>query len=168
MLVGLQNKKLKEVKVYKSIPFKDYRGQLWTSWELRKINKKFVHDKFSFSKKNVLRGFHGDKKTWKLISCVYGKILFVVVNYNKKSKSFLKCQSFILSDKNKKNILVPPYYLNAHLCLSESCIFHYKLSYNGKYNDTKNQFSVYWRDPKIKFKWPIKKPILSIRDKKNA
>ena len=75
MLVGLQNKKLKEVKVYKSIPFKDYRGQLWTSWELRKINKKFVHDKFSFSKKNVLRGFHGDKKTWKLISCVYGKIL---------------------------------------------------------------------------------------------
>ena len=75
MLVGLQNKKLKEVKVYKSIPFKDYRGQVWTSWELRKINKKFVHDKFSFSKKNVLRGFHGDKKTWKLISCVYGKNL---------------------------------------------------------------------------------------------
>ena len=51
MLVGLQNKKLKEVKVYKSIPFKDYRGQLWTSWELRKINKNLFTISFLFQKK---------------------------------------------------------------------------------------------------------------------
>ena len=168
MLVSLQNKKLNDVKVFQSIPFKDFRGQLWTSWEYKKINKKFIHDKFSLSKKNVLRGFHGDRKTWKLISCVYGEILFVVVDYNKKSKSFLNHQSFILSDKNKKNILVPPNYLNAHLCLSKECLFHYKLSYNGKYNDTKNQISVSWKDPRIKFKWPIKKPILSSRDNEHA
>jgi dTDP-4-dehydrorhamnose 3,5-epimerase len=168
MLIHLENKKLKKVKVFQSLPFKDHRGELWTSWEFKKIKKNLIHDKFSLSKKNVLRGFHGDNKTWKLISCVYGKILFVVVDYNSKSKDFLKHQSFVLSDKNRKNILIPPYYLNAHLCLSKECLFHYKLSYKGKYNDTNNQLSVPWNDPRIKIKWPIKNPILSSRDKKNA
>ena len=45
------------------------------------------------------------------------------------------------------------------------CLFHYKLSYKGSYFDHKNQFSVRWNDPKLKIKWPIKKPILSKRDK---
>ena len=34
------------------------------------------------------------------------------------------------------------------------------------YNDAKKQFSLRWNDPKISIKWPIKKPILSKRDKK--
>ena len=44
--------------------FKDNRGFYWTSWESGIIPKlKFRHDKFSLSKKNVLRGLHGDNKT---------------------------------------------------------------------------------------------------------
>ncbi len=167
MILSKKNYKNKELKIFYSKSFKDLRGELWTSWDYKIIKKKFNHDKFSYSKKNVLRGFHGDKKTWKLITCVFGKILFVVVNFDPKSKKYLKHQSFILSDKNKKSILVPPYHLNAHLCLSKSCLFHYKLSYKNKYNDVKNQFSISWKDPRIKFKWPIKKPILSKRDGQN-
>ena len=45
----------------------------------------YNHDKFSLSKKNVLRGLHGDRKTWKLVSCTYGKLFLVIVNFNKKS-----------------------------------------------------------------------------------
>ena len=53
---------MKEIKVIKSSIFKDHRGYLWTSWENKKIKLNFNHDKFSISKKNTLRGLHGDKK----------------------------------------------------------------------------------------------------------
>ena len=117
-----------------------------------------------YQKKNVLRGLHGDKKTWKLVSCVYGKVFFVVVNFQKKSKNFLKKQTFILSHQNRKQILVPPYFINGYLCISEKCVFHYKLSYKGNYSDINEQFSVKWNDPTLKINWPIKKPIISKRD----
>jgi len=154
-----------KIKKIKSKAFADNRGYLWTSWERRVVKEiKFIHDKFSLSKKNVLRGLHGDKKTWKLISCPYGKFLLVVVNYEKKSKHFLKWSSWILSQKNGLQILIPPNYANGHLCLSKECLFHYKLSYKGQYIDAKKQFSIKWNDPKINIKWNIKKPILSKRD----
>ena len=34
------------------------------------INLNFVQDDISISYKNVLRGVHGDSKTWKLVSCL--------------------------------------------------------------------------------------------------
>ena len=155
------------VKVYKNASFKDNRGYYWTSWKRGVIkNIKFKHDKFSLSKKNVLRGLHGDNKTWKLISCPYGKFLLVVVNCKKKTKDYLKWKSWILSHKNGLQILIPPNYANGHLCLSDKCLFHYKLSYKGSYLDAKQQFSLRWNDPKLNIKWPFKKPILNNRDKK--
>lgn len=152
---------------FKDSLFTDRRGFLWTSWEQNnnKIKLNFNHDKFSISKKNVLRGLHGDKKSWKLISCVYGKLFFVIVNYNKSSPNYLKYYSWILSHNSNESILVPPNFLNGHLCLSRECVFHYKLSYKGIYFDTNKQFSVNWNNKKIGIKWPIKKPILSARDR---
>ena len=89
------------VKVYKNSYFKDKRGYYWTSWKRGpKKNLEFKHDKFSLSRKNVLRGLHGDRKTWKLISCPYGKFFLVVVNCIKNSKDYLKWRSYILSHQN--------------------------------------------------------------------
>ena len=104
------------------------------------------------------------KKTWELVSCSYGKFLLVVVNFEKNSKNFLKWRSWILSQKNGLQILIPPNYANGHLCLSNECLFHYKLSYKGQYINENKQFSLKWNDPKINIKWNIKKPILSNRD----
>ena len=147
--------------------FKDHRGFYWTSWKKNSFKSiKFRHDKFSLSKKNVLRGLHGDNKTWKLVSCPYGKFLLVVVNCEKNSKNFLSWRSWVLSQQNGVQILIPPNYANGHLCLSKECLFHYKLSYKGKYLDVNKQFSIRWNDPKINIAWKINKPILSSRDKK--
>jgi dTDP-4-dehydrorhamnose 3,5-epimerase len=158
---------IKGIKVIKGSIFKDKRGKLWTSWKKnKKILLNFKHDKFSISKKNVLRGLHYDQKTWKLISCVYGKFFFAVVNCKKSSKDYLRVFSTILSDKENVQILVPPGYANGHLCLSDNCVFHYKLSYSGKYSDVKNQKVLKWNDPRIKIDWPKKqKLITSKRDK---
>jgi len=158
---------INKIKIFKNKSFKDHRGYYWTSWKKGEIKKVyFKHDKFSLSKKNVLRGLHGDKKTWKLVSCPYGKFLLVIVNYVKTSKNYLKSKSLILSQENGVQVLIPPNYANGHLCLTNKCLFHYKLSYRGKYIDAKEQFSLRWNDPKLKIKWKIKKPILSKRDKK--
>ena len=80
-----------KVKKFINKSFIDHRGYYWSSWKKSSKNiMKFNHDKFSLSKKNVLRGSHRDKKTWKLVSCVYGKVFFVVVNFNKRSRNYLK------------------------------------------------------------------------------
>jgi dTDP-4-dehydrorhamnose 3,5-epimerase len=100
-----------------------------------------------------------------MITSVYGKFLFVVVDMRKNSKNYLKHKKWTLDHKKPMMILVPPYFANAHLCLSKICLFHYKWSYKGKYIDATKQKSYRWNDPKIKIKWPIKKPILSKRDK---
>lgn len=156
----------KNIKIKIRNNFSDNRGLLWTSWEKKDFNNiKFNHDKFSISKKNVLRGLHCDFKSWKLVSSVYGKFLFVVVNMQKKSKNYLKHKKWILDHKKPKTILVPPHYANGHLCLTDFCIFHYKWSYKGKYLDAKKQKSYKWNDPKININWKIDKPILSTRDK---
>lgn len=134
--------------------------------EKKKIKLTFNHDKFSISKKNTLRGLHGDKKTWKLVSCVFGKVFFVVVNNIKNSKFYLRKKTFILDHKNNKQVLIPPNYANGFLCLSDHCVFHYKLSYKGRYFDVKNQQVLKWNDKRLKIKWPkTKNLILSKRDK---
>ena len=155
----------KEIKIIKKSVFNDHRGRLWTSWKQSDYsNLKFNQDKISISKKNTLRGFHCDFKSWKLITSIYGRFLLVAVNMKKNSKNYLKHKSFIIDHISPKTVLLPPHYANAHLCLSKFCIFHYKWSYTGKYIDAKKQVSIRWNDPKINVKWPIKKPILSKRD----
>jgi dTDP-4-dehydrorhamnose 3,5-epimerase len=87
-----------------------------------------------------------------------------------------------LSYKNGLQVLVPPNYANGHYCLSNECLFYYKLAYKGKYADVDQQFSLQWNDPKLNIKWPLQrwtrmnklklsyiysKPILSGRDKKS-
>ena len=156
----------KDIKVLKNSAFKDKRGMLWTTWKKDIFKKiKFNHDKFSFSKKNVLRGLHCDFKSWKMITSVYGKFLLVVVDMRKSSKNYLKHKKIFFDHNSPKIILIPPYYANGHLCLSKFCLFHYKWSYKGKYIDVKKQTTYLWSDPKLNIKWPIKKPILSNRDK---
>ena len=153
------------IKIIKNKLFKDKRGLLWTTWKKDFFHKiEFNHDKFSLSKKNILRGLHCDFKSWKMVTCVYGKFFFVVVDMREKSKNYLKYKSWTLDYKKPISILVPPYYANGHLTISNVCLFHYKWSYKGQYIDAGEQSSYRWNDPKIKIKWPIKKPILSKRD----
>ena len=38
-------------------------------------------------------------------------------------------------------------------------------AYDGKYADVDNQFTIKWNDPKVNIFWPIKNPLLSLRDK---
>ena len=159
---------LKNISKFERDIFEDHRGKLFTIWEQSESpNLSFNHDKIAVSKKNVLRGLHTDK-SWKLISCLHGKIQLVVVNFDNNSDEYLDYSSIILDSKDTKikSILVPPGYLNGHLVLSEQAVFHYKWSYEGNYPDVNDQKSVNPLDPKLNIDWLSDNPILSDRDRK--
>lgn len=146
--------------------FEDFRGRFIETYnkqefERHGININFIQDDLSVSKKGVLRGIHGDAKTWKLISCRLGKIFFVVVDCNKESASFGKWESFDINEDNLWQILIPPGYGNGHLAMTDQIHFCYKQS---EYYNPSWQFSYKWDDPRFGIKWPINNPILSKRD----
>jgi dTDP-4-dehydrorhamnose 3,5-epimerase len=89
----------------------------------------------------------------------------VAADMNPASPTYLKWESFELNDKNKKQILVPPNFVNGYCVLSESAVFHYKLAYTGEYIDAADQVVVKWNDERLNINWPVKNPILQERDK---
>ena len=146
--------------------FNDFRGSYVETYNEKLyteagINVKFIQDDISVSKKNVLRGFHGDSETWKLISCLYGQFFLVVVNWDDASPQHGKWESFTLSDENRLQVLVPPKFGNGHLVQSKLAVFHYKQT---TYYNRAGQFTIMWNDPRLNIPWPVKHPILSKRD----
>ena len=147
--------------------FEDYRGEYAEIYNENKnkingIDIHFVQDDISISNKYVLKGIHGDSETWKLVSCLYGRIYLVAVNCDTDSKNFGKWESFIISDKDYKQILLPPKFGNSILTISDKSIFHYKQS---TYYKRISQFTYKWNDARFGINWPISNPILSERDK---
>jgi len=121
----------------------------------------FVQEDYATSSQHVLRGIHGDAKTVKLISCLYGRIYVIVVNHDPTSPQYRMWQSFTLSDRNRLQVYIPAKFGNAYLVMSDTAVFHYK---QNTYYDRPGQFTIKWNDPAYKFWWPVKEPILSERD----
>ena len=157
--------KIEEVAVFTPDVFTDYRGDLWTLWRTGDHNLNFNHDKVSTSRRNVLRGIHGDFKSHKLITCLHGEIYFVVVDNRKNSLTYKQWDCIILNNRTRQQVLIPPGVGNGFLVLSNDCVFHYKWSYPGTYPDVEDQFTIKWNDPDFNIDWPIKEPILQRRDK---
>lgn len=146
--------------------FEDWRGEYVETYNEalyreHGIDMPFVQDDISVSDRHVLRGLHGDATTWKLISCLYGKFYLVVVNNDPDSPQFRRWTSFVLSDQNRRQVLVPPRFGNGHLVLSEKAIFHYKQT---TYYDRAGQFTILWNDPGLGLWWPVPEPLVSRRD----
>ena len=167
--MGLQlvNNIFSEVGVFDADMFRDYRGDIWTTYKKKTsaIKLDFVHDKFSSSRKNVIRGIHGDYKTWKMVSCIHGEIYFVVVDNRPDSKTYLQWDWMILDDKERKQVLLPPGFGNGFCVMSDTAVFSYKLAYDGEYSDVDQQFTLKWNDPRVSIDWPTTDPILQARDK---
>ena len=157
--------KIEGPKIIKSKIFKDNRGYLRETFRNYLFkNEKFPFDVMSFSKKNVLRGLHIQlkKSQSKIITVTHGKIFDVAVDLRKKSKTFGKYVSLFISDKSDFSFYIPKGFAHGFMCLSKNCTVKYKCS---KYRDSKSEVTLNWSDKKVNIKWPIKKPILSNKDK---
>ena len=161
----------KEINLIDTKKYFDSRGYFFESYNSKNYNKlfrercNFVQDNISFSKKNVLRGLHFQKKypQAKLLTVLKGRIIDVVVDIRKNSKSYGKYQKFLLSDKSGNQIYIPKGFAHGFLALSKQVIISYKCS---NYYDPNDQNTIIWNDRDLNIDWGIKKPILSKKDKK--
>ena len=157
--------KISGPKLIKSKIFKDKRGYLRETYKNFLIrNEKFPFDVMSFSRRNVLRGLHlQTKKTQaKIITVTYGKIFDVAVDLRKNSKTFGKYISVIISDKSDFSFYIPKGFAHGFLCLSKKCTVNYKCS---NYRDPNSEKTLLWSDQSLNIKWPVKRPILSKKDR---
>jgi dTDP-4-dehydrorhamnose 3,5-epimerase len=162
---------LQQVPVYSPSVYREFRGEIFTTYhsETHPVNNLLptdcvVHGRFSKSYKNVLRGLHYDDKTYKLVQALVGEIYLVVLDVREGSDTFGKWESYIISEKTRDQVLVPPGFANGHYALTD-CIFHYNLFYSGAYVDENKQGVIKWNDTRFNIEWPTTNPTLQQRDR---
>ena len=163
----IKKTKLKGLRIVSNKIYKDKRGHFKEDFKSVFFKgSNFIFSCTSKSKKNVLRGLHmqTQKKQAKFVSVLKGSILDVVVDLRKNSQTFGKHFKIELTDKNGKSIFIPAGFAHGFLAREKENIVHY---YNTNYRSPKHEIGIMWNDPSLKIRWPIKKPILSKKDKKN-
>jgi dTDP-4-dehydrorhamnose 3,5-epimerase len=151
-------------------PFRDARGELFATYSTltHRFHDAdgepigFVEDDISVSRQDTLRGLHGDNQTWKLMQCIVGEVQLVLVDMRPDSSAHLRWENVMLSETERRQVLVPAGCAVGHLALSERSVMSYKQSRH--YSGAASQFTVRWDDPKVGIAWAIEQPRLSERD----
>ena len=157
---------IKGVFLIKPNVFNDNRGYLYESynsnrWSSLNFPNEFVQDNVAYnSKKNTIRGMHYQEKYYqaKLVSCIRGSIIDVVVDIRKDSDTFKQWLSVNLSDKNKG-------FAHGYRTLEDNTIVYYK---TDQYYMPKDYRGFIWNDRNININWGDDLPddiILSDKDK---
>ena len=156
--------KFKGLFIIKQINNFDNRGNLRETFNDRIIKKKFVFEYCTTSKRNVFRGFHFQTKNKqsKYVNVIKGKILDIVVDLRKKSKTFGKIFKIILSKKNALDLFIPAGFAHAYYSYDKENIIYYKLDnhYNPKFESGIN-----YKDKKFNLRLPYGKIITSKKDR---
>ena len=160
----IKKTKIEGLIILKTKIFKDSRGSLKEVYQRRILKKNFVFDVMSKSKKGVLRGLHVQttRSQAKLITVTHGKIFDVAVDLRKKSRTFGKYYSLIISEDSDFSFYIPKGFAHGFLCLSNKCTVNYKCS---TYRNSKSEKTLKWNDKTLNIRWPVKSPILSNKDK---
>ena len=149
-------------------PFKavDSRGGLYKCFseeQFSEIGVEFapVEEAFIVSEQGVLRGMHfqRDYLQSKMITCVEGSVQVVVVDVDRKNKTFGKWLSFDLSQYN--GLFIPGHYAIGSLAKEKAILY---IGY-GSYDNPNMKSGIRWDDPDVGIKWSISgSPIVSEKD----
>ena len=161
----LKKTKFKGLFVIKQKNNTDKRGNLRETFNDKILKKKFVFEYCTTSKKNVLRGFHFQykNKQSKFVNVVKGRILDVVIDLRKNSKTFGQSFKIMLSKKNALGLFIPRGFAHAYYSFEKENIIYYKLD---NYYSPKFESGIVYNDKSINIKWPNKKMLVSEKDKK--
>ena len=155
---------IKDLVVIKQKNNTDKRGNLRETFNNKLLKKKFVFEYCTTSKKNVLRGFHFQTKFQqsKYVNVIKGKILDVVIDLRKNSKTFGKTFKIILSKDNALGLYIPTGFAHAYYSFDKENIIYYKLN---NYYAPKYENGIFYKDDKLNLKWPQKSISISKKDK---
>jgi dTDP-4-dehydrorhamnose 3,5-epimerase len=154
--------------------FDDGRGSFFESFNQKVFEEKtglkvdFVQDNQSISQRGVVRGLHlqkGEFAQTKLVRVIQGKVLDVVVDVRKGSKTFGHSFSCILSGENNKQLFIPKGFLHGFSVLEDNSIFAYKCD---NYYNKESEDGVVFNDPELNIDWMLKEEeiVLSEKDEK--
>ena len=125
----------------------------------------FVQDNESKSGRGVLRGLHFQRPPHaqaKLVSCVQGRVLDVVVDIRKGSPTYLRHLCVELSGDSHRQLFIPKGFAHGYLTLSESAIFHYKCD---EYYHPESEGGINILDPSLGIEFPDEQFIMSSKDR---
>ena len=160
----IKKTKFKDLLIIKQKNNKDSRGILRETFNNKILKKKFIFEYCTTSKKNVFRGFHFQKKNKqaKYVNVVKGKILDLVIDLRRKSKTFGKVFSIILSKNNALGLYIPAGFAHAYFSYENENIIYYKLD---NYYNPKFEFGIDFNDPTLNIKLPKVKIKISKKDR---
>lgn len=115
------------------------------------IDLEFVQDNHSRSRRGVVRGMHFQPGQAKLVRCVRGEILDVVVDIRVGSPTFGRWEAFELGDGNHRQVFVPDGFAHGLCVLSEVADVVYKVS---SYYDPTTEGGFRYDDPEVGIEWP--------------
>lgn len=167
--MSIEKLKLNDAFVYIPRVFEDNRGWFMESYNIDKFPNPsvcYIQENHSYSKeKGTIRGLHIQLPPYtqsKLIRCIRGELLDVIVDIRKDSSTYLQVEKIVLSEKNKKVLFVPRGFLHGFLTLTDDVEVIYKV--DNVYN-RESERSVLYSDPLFKMEWGIDNPIVSEKDK---
>ena len=164
--------KIRGVYVIEPTVFGDRRGYFMEtysqqSFEEAGLHYTFVQDNQSSSQKGVLRGLHFQKKfpQAKLVRVLKGEVFDVAVDLRKGSETYGEWIGCLLSEKNKKQLLIPRGFAHGFVVVSDYAEFAYKCD---DFYHPEDEGGLIWDDPDVAIDWPdVGDVLLSEKDKKH-
>ena len=161
---------ISDVYIIEPSVFGDNRGYFLESFNLEKFEEnvypiKFVQDNESKSSKGVLRGLHFQKPPFaqaKLVRCIEGKVLDVVVDIRKNSKTYGQHIAVELSGENKKQVFIPKGFAHGFVVLSDSATFAYKVD---KTYAPDSDAGIHWNDTSLNIQWGLDESEVLVSEK---
>ena len=150
--------------------FKDDRGYFMESFKEKFIkenfpNIKFIQDNESKSSYGVIRGLHFQYPPFeqtKLIRVIKGEIFDIAVDLRKNSSTYGKWESFILSEKNKKQLFISKGFAHGFLVKSDEAIINYKVD---NYYSSDHEGGLSFNNKDLNIEWPINQDDIIISNK---
>ena len=121
-----------------------------------------VEQFFSTSHQGVLRGMHfqaGEHSHDKLVCCLSGRVLDVVVNVQTDSATFNQPYAVELAAEDGKALLIPRGYAHGFLSMEDSSLMSYLTT---TVHAPSHDRGVLWSS--LDFEWPLANPNVSVRD----
>lgn len=167
----VQKTPLQDCILLKPSEFRDSRGIFCETYNKRDFKKAtgmdidFVQDNQSTSSYGVLRGLHFQKGAMaqaKLVRVIEGKVLDIVVDIRKESKTFGSHFSLILDSVSNEQLFVPRGFAHGFITLSKTSIFSYKCD---NFYDQASESGIIYNDATLKIDWHLPKEDLIISEK---
>lgn len=148
--------------------FEDARGVFLEMWHAVRYAAEvtplaFVQDNVSVSRRGVVRGLHFQHPhdQGKLISVLAGAVYDVAVDIRPGSPTFGRWVAQELSDRNRRQLWIPPGFAHGLQALTDGVVVHYKCT--EVYVPDADR-AILWSDPALGIEWPIAGAIISPKD----